>query len=332
MKILYNLEFQIWDEFVNCHPKGNIFQSSYMIEIYSRTEKYKPISLAVADENEKIMGVLLGVIQKEHKGLIGFLSARSIIIGGPLVKDNNLEVLDFILGEYIKKIKNQVIYSQYRNMWLWSEDEKSIFNQNGFDYESHLNILIDLKQSKDELWKDLKKNRREGIKKAERNNLRFEYSNSIDILPNFYNLLKESYTRIKLPYPDIDFFENILEILPQEKVKFFVMKKDTKIIISLLAFIFRERLYAFYIGTDSHDDILKLRPVDLFYWEVMKWGAENNIEIYDWMGAGKPNVDYGVRQFKLQFGGVLVEHGRFLFIHNSFLYKLGKMGLKLLTK
>ena len=50
------------------------------------------------------------------------------------------------------------------------------------------------------------------------------------------------------------------------------------------------------------------------------------------MGAGKPNEDYGVREFKSKFGGELVEFGRFERINNHFLYLIGKTGLKILKK
>ncbi len=50
------------------------------------------------------------------------------------------------------------------------------------------------------------------------------------------------------------------------------------------------------------------------------------------MGAGKPQEDYGVRDFKSQFGGELVEYGRFIHVRNSLLYKIGKLGVKILKK
>jgi len=50
------------------------------------------------------------------------------------------------------------------------------------------------------------------------------------------------------------------------------------------------------------------------------------------MGAGKPDEDYGVREFKSKFGGELVNYGRFIRINNPFYYKLGELGLKILYK
>jgi len=50
------------------------------------------------------------------------------------------------------------------------------------------------------------------------------------------------------------------------------------------------------------------------------------------MGAGKPNEEYGVRDYKSQFGGDLVAFGRYLKVLNPLLYRVGKVGLKILSK
>ena len=50
------------------------------------------------------------------------------------------------------------------------------------------------------------------------------------------------------------------------------------------------------------------------------------------MGAGKPDENYGVREFKEKFGGELVEYGRFIRINNPLLYKLGTSALSILKQ
>ncbi len=328
MKIVNDINIQKWNEFVKSHPNGNIFQTPEMFEVYKKTNNYKPLVIAV-EKNGKMVGILIAWIQKEHAGFLGVFSARSIIFGGPLVEDNNPDILELLLKEYNKIINNKVIYSQFRNLWEWSKNEKIIFTQNGFNYEEHLNILVDLNKSYDELWSGVKKSRKEGIRKAKRNNLKFEVSNESDILPIFHKLLKKTYSNVKLPFPGIDFFEELIQIVPTDNIKIFTLKKEERVIVALVALIYNNCLSAFYIGVDRDENILKTRPVDLFYWEVLKWGSENNCTIYDWMGAGKPNVDYGVRQFKLQYGGNLVEFGRFEKKHRPILMSVAKLGLKL---
>ena len=62
---------------------------------------------------------------------------------------------------------------------------------------------------------------------------------------------------------------------------------------------------------------------------IIEYANKNNIPLFDFMGAGKPDEQYGVRDFKARFGGELVEYGRFLKINNPFLYAIGRFGIKL---
>jgi len=59
-------------------------------------------------------------------------------------------------------------------------------------------------------------------------------------------------------------------------------------------------------------------------WAVIAYAAENGFSRFDMMGAGKPDKNYGVREFKAEFGGDLVEYGRFLYICKNFLYQSGR--------
>ena len=47
---------------------------------------------------------------------------------------------------------------------------------------------------------------------------------------------------------------------------------------------------------------------------------------------GKPNQHYGVRDYKLKFGGKLVNFGRYEIVHKKHLFKIGKIGYYLFKK
>jgi len=49
------------------------------------------------------------------------------------------------------------------------------------------------------------------------------------------------------------------------------------------------------------------------------------------MGVGKPNVPYGVRDFKMRFGGTVVNYGRYIRISNKFIYMLAEFGYNILS-
>jgi lipid II:glycine glycyltransferase (peptidoglycan interpeptide bridge formation enzyme) len=76
----------------------------------------------------------------------------------------------------------------------------------------------------------------------------------------------------------------------------------------------------------------ELYPSVMATYAGIEYAAEHGYARYDMMGAGEPGVPYGVRDFKAEFGGEMVEQGRFLCICHPILYKLGVLGVKILRK
>jgi lipid II:glycine glycyltransferase (peptidoglycan interpeptide bridge formation enzyme) len=65
-------------------------------------------------------------------------------------------------------------------------------------------------------------------------------------------------------------------------------------------------------------------------WHLLEWGANSEqYRVYDFGGAGKPDEEYGVRDFKAKFGGDLVNFGRNIFVHQPSLLKVSKLGYEL---
>jgi lipid II:glycine glycyltransferase (peptidoglycan interpeptide bridge formation enzyme) len=300
-----------------------------MFYAYKNTKNYSP-EIMVALKNKEIVGVLLCVIVKEYSGLLGYLSSRSIIFGGPLVKNNNPEIVDKLLSSYNKLIKGKVIYSQFRNLFNTNNFKLNFYKQH-YKYNQHLNILIDLNKDKETLWKEVYSKRRNEIRKAWKNNVKFNIKDNKEDLLKCYDILSEVYNRAKLPLPPYDFFENLRKSSDHNQgLKIFVAEKDSKIIGCLIALVFKKTIYDYYAG--SYRKFYKINPNDLLPWEIFLWGKQNNYINFDFGGAGKPNIPYGVRDYKKKFGGQFVNYGRYIKIHNNFLYTISKTGFKIWQK
>lgn len=318
-----------WSEFVFTHPNGNIFQTPEIYEVYQKTENYEPVFLAVVNNKDDISGTLLAVIQKEYSGVLGNLTARSIIHGGPLIKNDNPDILNLLLKKYHEIIKKKAIYSQFRNFWDW-EESKKIFIKNGFKYEEHLNIFIDLTKSEEQLWKEVYSKRRNEVRRAKKERTYFTIEHREDSLKKCYSILKEVYNRAKLPIPDYNFFYNLYLMGSSSKLIIFCACYENEIIGCMLALSFKDTIYDFYAG--SMVKFYNKYPNDLIPWEVFKWGKKNNYKIFDFGGAGKPNVPYGVRDYKKKFGGEFINYGRYEKVHKPMLMKFGILGLKMWQK
>jgi serine/alanine adding enzyme len=112
--------------------------------------------------------------------------------------------------------------------------------------------------------------------------------------------------------------------------KIFLAMSEGKIIGTMYVLCFKDVMYDWYAG--SFKAYYNKYPNDLIPWEAFLWGKMNGYKYFDFGGAGKPDIPYGVRDYKLKFGGELVNYGRFEKIHKPFLMELGKLGLKTYKK
>ncbi len=330
MKIITNpdkIDSTVWSAFVYGHPKGNIFQTPEMYHVFKNTRNNTPVFIAIL-EDTNMVACLLAVIQKEYTGLLGSFTARSIIFGGPLISDDNPVLLDLILSEYENSVSGKAIYTQIRNMTFYVENP-SIFARNGFVFQDHLNIILDLSIGEGILWAGFSRSRKKGIKKAMNENFVFGICQDSSMLDSFHALLALSYKRIKLPYPDKFHFLQLTALLKSDMFKIFTIGHNDKVVAALFTLSFRDTMYGYYMGATDDPEIIKQKPVDLLFWEVFKWCISHNFRYFDWMGAGKPDKDYGVRDFKLQYGGSAINLGRFVKIHKPTLFKISKLALKI---
>ena len=133
---------QSWESFVNAHPDGTIFQTPHYFQIFADQNKFKPVAVLLRDEDQKITGVLSGIIQYQVKWPFKSMTSRCIVIGGPLLKDNNPGLLGTILEEFDNFVNKRAVYTQFRNLFDISS-AKSIFAGLNYTFEDHLNILME---------------------------------------------------------------------------------------------------------------------------------------------------------------------------------------------
>lgn len=316
-----------WLAFVEHHPDGNVFQTPMMYNAYLNTPGYKPY-VFIAYQDNVIVGVLLSVVIKERGLIKGSFSARSVIIGGPLVLNNKAEFISELLKEYNKFIKDKVIYSQIRNQSEQLVNNDS-YQLNGYKFHSHLNFIIPL-DGEENIWNRIGKGRIKQIKKAQNKGLKVEvYTNDLitdALITEGYSVIQDVYKRARLPLVDKQLILNAQQngLL----VMFVVRDKDLNFIGCRFCLSFNKCLYGWYAG--SYSVYYKLFPNDILIYETLIWGNNNGYCYFDYGGAGEPNKPYGVRSFKQQMGGAIVNYGRYEKVHKRLMYIIGYIGYKIL--
>jgi lipid II:glycine glycyltransferase (peptidoglycan interpeptide bridge formation enzyme) len=309
----------------------SVYQSVQMFRFYEKVKFYKPF-LFYAQLNNHIESTLLAVQIKESSGLIGFFSSRILVFGGPILSDKSekLLLLDEILSHLVQKLKNKSIFIQFRNFFEWCDKEKMIFAKHGFHFRERQNILLDL-SNKELVLKNMSESKRRQIRLANKHGIQLRAPKNILEVRVFHNILKNLYkTQIRKPLPGFSFFSEFYKKTKEGLGIIRLVVINNEIIGGVLAPITAgDTIYYWYVaGLDQ--EFKECYPSVMAVWSLVLYGLEHNISKLDFMGIGKPNQNYGVREFKLRFSKNILDFGRFGRRNNKLLYPLAEFGFNVL--
>ena len=306
----------------------NLFHSDNILEFWASIKGQKGIEVVYGEERVE-KGRLVGLLFSDN-GIKSYLSRRCIVWGGPVISDNVLErdkVFAILMNSFIKKLKGQAIYIEFRNLFDCSEFH-SLFTRFGFQFSEHLNF-INLLDNEYSVKKRIGESKLRQIKKSLKAGTEIIESKDESEISDFYRLLSELYkTKVKTPLPCLDYFLNFSKY---NIGVFLLVKFQNKIIGGLMGGVYNGVIYELYVcGKDG--EYKDIYPSVLATWAGLEYGLKNGLKYFDFLGAGKPNEDYGVREFKSKFGGNLANYGRYKLILNKTLYTFGEIGVGLMKK
>ena len=321
---LQKIESEKWDSFVYQHPHGTIFQTVAYLACHSSLFHSKSFGFA-AVEGSDIIGLVSGVISYNYVFPFNYLTRRAVIEGGPLA--NDLETAEQLIAAVARYTRKRAIYTQYRNLWDLA-DLHTVMEKHGYEYEPHLDIIHDLSIEKEDIIKNISKNKRGNVHKSVNKGLVFREAKETE-WNRCVDLILGTYQRVGLPCQSRSYFMNAFKTM-SENIKVFVVELDDFVIGTRVELCFKDLIYDWYAGAD--DNYRNYYPNDVLPYSILLWGKDNGYRYFDFGGAGRPDVPYGVREHKLKFGGELVEFGRYSHVSNSLLYSLGSWGIKIMKR
>lgn len=330
MKLVRNLDIdkERWNNLLGESNYSSAFQTPEFYNLYNNTDNLSADAFAI-EENGEYKSLIVVTIQKE-KGLKGFFSKRGVVYGGPLLIGSQNISLEFLLKNVKQHYKRKLIFLEVRNHFDYNSSLQT-FENLGWKYEQHLNVQLNVENRNiEDILSAMKYNRRREVRLSYKEGVITRLAKDEKEVSLLYDILKDMYLkRVKLPINPISFFFNLYN----SKIgKVFVVIHNDKIIGGSFCFYYKNMAIntLYYTGLRGYHK--KIFPTHIAIMGIIEFAIENNLKMIDFMGAGKPNVNYGVRDYKLQFGGDLVEHGRFNIIFKPRLYKLGILGLQVLAK
>lgn len=331
MKIIEgnHIDSKAWSNLVKGSPVANWFQTQEAFAFFDGLSFLEAFAIAV-ETGGRLKGVAVGFIQKDGGKLKRFFSRRAIILGGPLLANDILnEEMTHLLCYLKTKLGKKAIFVESRNFNDYVRWH-SIFEDCGFQYQPHYDIHVDT-VSMDVVNEHLGKSRKRDIRVSMRDGASVVVNPTMDQVQEYYGILKALYeNKVKTPLFPLEFFERLLAL---DSSVFLLVEYAGKIVGGTVCVgLPGVALYEMYAcGEDgAYKNIF---PSEVATFAGLQYAAENGYRMFDMMGAGKPDDGgYGVRDFKLRFGGTLLELGRYNYVCKPLLYQIGKLGVSIMKK
>ena len=338
----FDINPQQWQALVEQSPYATWFQTPEAYEFYAAVggelipfafgvEEYEGDEAMRRSGDEakgRLVGVIVGYTTKEKNPIKQLLTCRAIIIGGPLLAEDISDEALAALLKAIRRLGDKAIYVETRNFHDYSK-WRNLFEANGFAYQPHLNFHVDT-SSVEVVDKNLGKSRKRDIRTTIREGVTPVMQPTIEQVREYYQILHTLYTtKVKTPLFSWHFFEQLYHT---EHARFILTEYQGRIIGGTVCVELPNRTLYEWFACGEDGVYNHIYPSCYATYLGIQYAAESGCQIFDMMGAGKPDEAYGVRDFKAKFGGELVEHGRFLCIRKPLLYWIGKMGVKWLKR
>ena len=322
-----DIDQQQWQQLIECSPYATWFQTDEAYRFYQSVGDMQAFAYGVS-EDDNLVGLVVDYTTTEKCKFKQHFTARSIIVGGPLIADNiSNEALTALLkavrameSNGQSPIANRPIYIETRNFHDYSK-WKSIFEANGFTYQPHYDIHVHSNAQH-----QMSERRQRELKRAIKNGATVAQAQSEQEIRDWYQILHRLYReKVRTPLFSEDFF---LQFHRNGVGKYLLVKYEGKVIGGMMCPVLEGKaVYEWYVcGMD--EEYRELYPSVVATHAAIEYAKQNDIPLFDFMGAGEPDIPYGVRDFKMEFGGELVEYGRFLCIRKPLIYWIGKMGVK----
>lgn len=314
-----------WDELLRQASNATVFQSREFVSFCRSLYCWEPFAYGVV-QNEELKGVMAGFIQREGGKLRRHFTRRAIVNGGPLTADDICdEATKQLLHYCTETLRRKAIYIETRNLNDYSP-LRHLFETQHFLYRPHYNYLLPLTEDPQIRYhRSLRRN----LRTAEQYRAEICHNATEEEVRQFFNVLQELYhTRVHTPLLPQNFF---IACLHSPLFHYTLIKNNANQVIggTLIAITHPKTAHLWY-AADSRETDKHFYPSAVVHDATLRYCQEQGLTSFDFMGAGRPDDGgYGVRDFKAQFGGTLVENGRFLRILHPLLYRIGCIAIKL---
>ena len=292
MYIIDPLTDKRWEPFVEHHPDACAFHSRAWLQALALSYGYQPIAVTSAAPEQQLVDAL-PLCRVES-----WLTGRRLVSLPFTDHCQPLEASDDSLAESVRFIAEFAKNEKYRFCEIRPlRPQANVFADTNrcSTYYFH---LLDLSASAEDIFSSFDKDSiQRKIRRAERENLRYEEGRSDEIIAKFYRLLVRTRRRHQLPPQPIDWFHNLARTMG-DSIQFRIAMKDDLQIASIVTLTHRNSIIYKYGCSDERYHATGSMP--FLFWRTIQ---DAKTAEYPMMDFGRSDLDNpGLIRFKDQWG------------------------------
>jgi lipid II:glycine glycyltransferase (peptidoglycan interpeptide bridge formation enzyme) len=307
-----------WEGFIAKHKEANFLHSWHWGEFHERLGK--TIHRTGFFENEKLIGVMLSIVESAKRG-------RYLTIpGGPIIdwKNKHLVHTVFLKMRNIADL-GKCSFVRVRPQLIEDKTSIKIFRENGskkspMHLTADLTHQLDLSKTEEKLLADMRKGTRHDIRKAEKLGIKISTSTDEKLIKKFYNLQLVTAKRQKFVPFSYEFFRKQFNVFFDENLALIYTASFNKKVLAQAFIIFYNTEAVYHYGVSTEEG-RKYPGACLIQWEAIKEAKRRGLSKYNFWGVAptdsKNHRFAGVSLFKRGFGGEDIQylHAHDLVIH-----------------
>jgi len=288
-QIVNPIDHPDWDELVSKTKNSSFFHSSAWARTLVESYGYKPLYFVDFEESDLTMLIPFMEIDSYLTGKRGVSLPFSDECPPKAVNNEDLWRTVDVIRDYGSKAG-----------WRYAEWRSNEYFPKGVPISEAFYVHdIDLRKAERQLFSQLGKANQRNIKKAIRENVSTEISQSLKSLISFYRLNCLTRKRHGLPPQPFAFFKSVFNNIISRDFGFIVSAFHSgKIIGSSIFFHFNSQaIYKYGASTMKYQH---LRPNNLIMWDAIRWCRDRGFES---LNLGRTEVEnIGLLRYKRMWG------------------------------